>query len=56
MNTFDSLKSGIRKKEGDHYLLNLNYYINNFEKQINNKRERKVKKQKLLEGKIQNEI
>ena len=44
MNTFDSLKSEIRKKEGDHYLLNLNYYINNFEKQINNKRERKVKK------------
>ena len=52
MNTFDSLKSRIRKNEGDDYLLNLNFYISNFEKQINNKRERKTKKEKLLEGKI----
>ena len=52
MNTFDSLKSGIRKKEGDQYLHSLNYYIINFEKHINNKRERKTKKEKLLVGKI----
>ena len=52
MNTFDSLKSRIRKKEGDDYLHNLNYYISNFEEQVNNKRERKTKKEKLLEGKI----
>ena len=52
MNTFDSLKSGIRKKEGDQYLHALNYYIINFEKHINNKRERKTKKDKLLVGKI----
>ena len=56
MNTFDSLKSRIRKNEGDDYLLNLNFYISNFENQINNKRERKTKKEKLLEGKIQNKI
>ena len=48
MNTFDSLKSRIRKKEGDDYLHNLNYYISNFEEQVNNKRERKRKKREII--------
>ena len=48
MNTFDSLKSQIRKREGNDYLQALNCYITNFENIIFNKRERKTKEEKLL--------
>ena len=51
MTTFDSLKSEIRKKEGDDYLETLNYYITNFEVLINKKRVRKAKEKKFLEKK-----
>jgi len=48
MKCFSEIKNDIEKKyeDGDDYISSLNYYLNNFEKIINNKRERKPKKEK----------